>query len=87
MHAVRWARRELKRLFTLDYTKWHGTADSKFTLCGIPIPLGLRGTFFPETDDDINRVDCKRCIPVAVGFYKNEPPREEVERWTKPWFQ
>lgn len=61
MHAVRWARRELKRLMTLDYTKWHGTENADFTFCGRPIPIGLEGTFLPETDDDLSIIDCKYC--------------------------
>jgi hypothetical protein len=60
-HAVRWARRELKRMFTLDYSKWHVTDNGNFTICGLPIPVGLRGTTLPETDDDLYRVDCGRC--------------------------
>lgn len=62
IHAVRWARRALKRLMTLDYTKWHATRDGDFTFCGILIPIGLRGTFLPETDDWMGRVDCLRCL-------------------------
>jgi len=66
-HAVRWARRKLKRLMTLDYTKWHGTKDAQLTFCGRPIPLGLEGTFLPETDDDLTRMDCKRCVAHLRG--------------------
>ena len=60
-HAVRWARRELKREESLDYTKWHYTVDASFTACHRPIPIGLEGTFLPETDDLLERVDCLLC--------------------------
>lgn len=62
-HAVRWARRELKRLMMLDYTKWHWTEDGVFTICGVLIPIGLDlpGTCFPECYDWFEIVDCERC--------------------------
>jgi hypothetical protein len=60
-HAVRWARRERRRTASLDYTRWHWTTDASFTACGCPIPIGLAGTFLPETDDE-DRVNCKRCL-------------------------
>lgn len=62
LFAVRWARRELKRMFTMDYTKWHGSQDgSMFTFCGLAVPIGLAGTFLPETDSNINKVNCRKC--------------------------
>jgi len=62
-HAVRWATRELKRLMDLDYTKWHYTNDASFTVCGLSIPVGNdNGTFLPETDDEVSRVNCKKCL-------------------------
>jgi len=68
MHAVRWARRYLHRMMALDYTKWHATRDANLTLCGCSIPLAINGgTFLPETDDELSRVDCKRCIPILGG--------------------
>jgi len=72
MHAVRWARRYLKRAFTYDWTRWHATEDSNLTLCGVAIPIAMAGgTFFPETDDELLfRLDCKRCMAVLKGKSK-----------------
>ena len=61
VEAVRWAHRELKRQYTLDYTKWHATGNLDITFCGLQIPVGLRGTFFPE-NEHASKVDCKRCL-------------------------
>lgn len=62
-HAARWARRRLKRMFDMDWTRWHWTEDARFTACGVSIPIGLDGgTQFPETDDEMSRVDCRRCL-------------------------
>jgi len=61
--AVRWARRELKRAMSLDYSKWHRLeGDWGFTVCGLVIPLGLAGTFLPELDDDLKKVTCSKCL-------------------------
>lgn len=62
-HAVRWARRELKHLFDMDWTQWHWTEDASFTLCGVAIPIALPGgSFCPDTDDEESRVTCRRCL-------------------------
>ena len=66
-HAVRWARRALKHMFTLDYTKWHWTEDSTVTLCGARIQIGCDGgTFLPETDELKSTVTCRHCV-AALG--------------------
>lgn len=61
-HAVRWSRREVRH--ELEYSKWHWTLDAQQTLCRIPIPLGLAGTFLPDTDDEIERIDCRKCLRI-----------------------
>jgi len=59
--AVRWARR-VNRFKDKQYTKWHATdGEANFTLCGWAVPLGLDGTFLPETHE-IEKVDCSRCL-------------------------
>ena len=59
-HALRWARRKIRNEY--DYSKWHYTTDAFTTLCNKIIPIALQyGTFFPETDD-IDCVDCKKCL-------------------------
>lgn len=58
-HAVRWARRKVKN--EMDYTRWHWTTDARFTICGTPIPVGLKGTLLPELCEQSDVVDCKRC--------------------------
>jgi hypothetical protein len=63
-HAVRWARRAVRN--EMEYTGWHWTNDAQFTACGRPIPLGLDGTFVPETDDAPERVTCRQCQKPAV---------------------
>lgn len=61
-HACRWARRKIKRMFDMDWSRWHWTTDGSFTLCGVPIPIGLDGgTMFPETDELPAKVDCRKC--------------------------
>ena len=60
-HAVRWARRMLRRTGEYEYTTWHWTLDADRTVCGCPIPVGLEGTFFPETHDEAAQVTCARC--------------------------
>ena len=70
--AVRWARRPLKRMFTMDYTKWHGSKDgTMFTFCGIPVPVMLEGTFLPETDD-IQKVNCRKCSRLLTPHAADE---------------
>lgn len=60
-HAVRWARRTVRNEY--EWTRWHWTKDTLLTLCDVPIALANEGgTFLPDTDDDINVVDCKRCL-------------------------
>jgi hypothetical protein len=62
-HAVRWARRKVRG--ELQYGRWHATSDGRYTACNWSIPLGLPGTFLPETDEDLSRVDCTFCVLAA----------------------
>ena len=60
-HAVRWARRKVRNEY--QWTKWHWTENSMMTLCQVPISLAHEGgTFLPDTDDDIDTVDCHNCL-------------------------
>ena len=63
-HAVRWARRALKHMRTLDYTRWHRAENCYFTLCGLGIQVGCEGTFLPEIDDRKSQVTCKHCLAI-----------------------
>lgn len=73
--AVRWARRELKRLADMDYTKWHASyGDGSFTLCGLCVPIGLAGTFLPETEDELQKVSCRKCTRLLT------PRQPDAER-------
>lgn len=60
-HSVRWA---IKKHFNeFIYGKWHYTIDAQTTLCGVYIPIATdRGTFFPDTDEDVGKVTCKKCL-------------------------
>ena len=59
-HAVRWARRKVRR--EMDYTKWHWTEDARFTICHRIIGLAFdQGTFLPETSDETEDVTCYFC--------------------------
>lgn len=69
-HAVRWARQEPRRGGEMRYTRWHWTDDGDFTACRRPIPLGLAGTFFPETDAAPERITCVTCRQRLVGSTK-----------------
>jgi hypothetical protein len=61
IEAVRWATSRSALLGSYNYTKWHATEDSQFTLCKLPIILAsLHGTFLPESDV-IEAVTCKHC--------------------------
>jgi hypothetical protein len=60
-YAVRWARRMLAWCNEPDWTKWHWTEDGVETLCRWPIRLGAEGSFLPETDEAVERVDCLHC--------------------------
>lgn len=60
-HAVRWARRELRRMVDMDWTRWHYSSDSTWTACGVIVGIGLAGTAVPETAN-VSKVDCKRCL-------------------------
>lgn len=61
-HAVRWSTRG-DGFGGLKYGKWHWTTDENFTICGLVIRLAnTRGSFLPDTDDMIERVDCVHCI-------------------------
>lgn len=57
-HAVRWLRRIVRGLD--DYTRWHQTTNAHTTACGRRIPT-MATSMLPETDDDLARVDCRRC--------------------------
>lgn len=62
-YAVRWPQRYHSGLFSVVWTKWHWTNDSSMTLCGYPIRIGACDNcpLFPETDDEVERVDCFFC--------------------------
>ncbi|WP_256646503.1 hypothetical protein [Thermomonas paludicola] len=62
-HAVRWAKREIKRrLSEVEYTRWHWTRDAQTTLCNRRICLiSDESPMLPETSDNADRVTCKRC--------------------------
>lgn len=61
-HAVRWAQREIKSRFDMQYSKWHWTTDAYSTICGRPIQLISDGpAMLPETHDDKEQVTCKYC--------------------------
>lgn len=67
-HAVRWYRRVLRGQMREDWTRWHWTENASFTVCGVPIPIGIDGgSFLPETDDDLRVVDCKHCARQVVA--------------------
>jgi hypothetical protein len=60
-HSVRWAIK--KYLNEFIYGKWHYTIDAQTTLCGVFIPIATNsGTFFPDTDEDVNKITCKKCL-------------------------
>jgi len=61
-YATRWAIRPLKRAWSIQWTKWHWTTNGDFTLCGRAIVIGREDVpMFPETDDEVKRVDCASC--------------------------
>lgn len=63
-HAVRWATSKNRfRPDGLAWGKWHWTVDASLTLCGVPIVIGSeRGSFLPNTDERIEKVNCKKCL-------------------------
>jgi hypothetical protein len=58
--ATRWIKH--KNLGNNGYTKWHWTEDGIMTLCNNMIPLGSNLNFIPETDDEEETVNCKKCL-------------------------
>lgn len=84
--AVKWARRAAPAyLLGLWYTKWHATKDNgRFTFCGIPVPLGCAGTFFPETDDDLKKVTCCNCLRLLTKDALDGAKRPLILRNGKP---
>lgn len=66
MHAVRWYRRE-NALFGKFWTKWHGSSDSNMTWCGIQIPLAIEGGSFLPGTEEVEQVDCKRCLQSSIA--------------------
>ena len=63
-HAVRWFQRRILRGADEQWSRWHATDDASFTLCGHSIPIfgDHDGPSFPEDDDDLGIVDCRRCL-------------------------
>jgi len=60
-HAVRWTINVTDIMYLQKYTKWH-LAGTGWTACGLSIPIGGKGgRFLPETDE-IDAVDCKKCL-------------------------
>ena len=60
MHAIRWASRKTDTGWR--YTKWHLAKNANTTLCNLPIRIAIDGgSFLPETNDDLEMVECKRC--------------------------
>lgn len=62
IHSVRWATRTVGRkpFDTPRWTRWHLSADSCRTLCGLVIVIGTEACFLPDTDEP-GRADCPRC--------------------------
>jgi hypothetical protein len=70
-HSVRWALGKCDNEFV--YGKWHYTTDAQFTLCGVCIPLATGyGTFLPDTDDNPNKITCKKCLKQYRKLTNNE---------------
>jgi hypothetical protein len=62
-HAVRWAQRELKHCFGMQYSRWHWTKNAVETVCGTRIQLIADGpAMLPETDERMGKVTCRRCL-------------------------
>lgn len=59
-HAVRWFLRHVG--LEERYSKWHHTRDAFWTTCKVPIPVGRGERILPEADDDLDMVDCRRCL-------------------------
>ena len=59
--AVRWAIRDIARMFQPDWSKWHYTeGNGAFTACGqAVVPFAVDGS--PE-EKDVSAVTCKRCL-------------------------
>lgn len=62
-HAVRWAQKYNHPLKYIQWTRWHWTTDSNFTLCGHIIVLGAcdECPLFPETSELEEQVNCFFC--------------------------
>jgi len=59
-----------------DWTQWHASADSCVTLCGLIIVIATEAAFMPDTDDDMARVRCHRCLR------KMNPPNDKLSDGT-----
>lgn len=73
-HAVRWGKYILKRDGNSTvYTKWHGSYDSEYTLCNRPITvISDKWPFLPETDEELDTIDCKYCISILNRMKKSK---------------
>ncbi len=65
-HAVRWYRRENAQ-FGEFWTKWHGSSDSTLTWCGRRIPLAIEGGSFLPGIEEVEMVNCRRCLSNPIG--------------------
>lgn len=72
-HAVRWAQREIRGRFEMQYSAWHWTDDASTAVCGRRIRLISDGpALLPETRDDRGSVTCRHCIARLAD--RHEPP-------------
>ena len=70
-HAVRWAHRDIRSRFEMQYSSWHWTDDANLTMCGRRIMLISDGpAMLPETRDDSGAVTCRRCAARLVARSK-----------------
>ena len=73
-HAVRWAQREVKNSFSIQYSKWHWTTNSETTLCNRRIMLISDGpSMLPETSELKTKVSCQRCRDLLEPNETNSP--------------
>ena len=60
-HAVRWVVGERLGGMMQIYSRWHWALNESWTACGRPIAMGTKLSFLPETNDKIEKVECKQC--------------------------
>lgn len=68
-HAVRWAQRDIKHSFDMQFSRWHWTTNAIEAVCGTKIQLISDGpAMLPETDDMMSKVTCKRCLKLLPNI-------------------